>query len=220
MTGTPAGGAGADPRPAAVAFATSELFALQSGRSATIAESVGRAGMFLSAVSGGLVALGLVAAATGVDSGFYAFAGVLLATLAFVGFVTFERVLQSGIEDQGYARRIARVRGYYLDVAPELAPYMLDVPSAERLSVQGLLAARRGQRLRTIAGMVAVVTAVLAGGVAGVIGAAASDGRAAAALPAGVVVAAAVLVVLERFQRTSVQRELGAQPSADGERRD
>ena len=47
-----------DPRPAAVAFATSELFALQSGRASTIAESVGRAGMFLSAVSGGLVAWG------------------------------------------------------------------------------------------------------------------------------------------------------------------
>jgi hypothetical protein len=60
-----------DPRPAAVAFATSEAFALQSSRAATIAESVGRAGMFLSAVSGGLVALGLVATAAGVDSAFY-----------------------------------------------------------------------------------------------------------------------------------------------------
>jgi hypothetical protein len=37
---------------------------------------------------------------------------ILLATLSFVGFVTFERVLQSGIEDFGYAERIARLRAY------------------------------------------------------------------------------------------------------------
>jgi hypothetical protein len=29
--------------------------------------------------------------------------------------VTFDRVLQSGIEDHGYAQRIARLRGYYFD---------------------------------------------------------------------------------------------------------
>jgi hypothetical protein len=49
---------------------------------------------------------------------------VLLPTLSFVGFVTFERALQSGIEDYGYARRIALLRGYYFDNAPELAPYL------------------------------------------------------------------------------------------------
>jgi hypothetical protein len=35
---------------------------------------------------------------------------VILPTLAFVAVVTFERTLQSGIEDHGYARRIARLR--------------------------------------------------------------------------------------------------------------
>jgi hypothetical protein len=39
---------------------TTEHFVLQGARSATIAESTGRASMFLAAVSGGLVALGLV----------------------------------------------------------------------------------------------------------------------------------------------------------------
>jgi hypothetical protein len=36
--------------------------------------------------------------------------------------VTFERALQSGIEDKGYARRIALLRGYNFDNASELAP--------------------------------------------------------------------------------------------------
>ena len=88
---------GADPRSAAVTFATTEHFVLQGARSATIAESNGRTNMFLAAVSGGLVALGLVATASSLGSAFYGFALVLLPTLAFVGFVTFERTLQSSI---------------------------------------------------------------------------------------------------------------------------
>ena len=97
----------AAPRPAAVTFATTEHFTLQVARGSTIAESTGRATMFLGAVSGGLVALGLIATATSVGTAFYAFGLVLLPTLAFTGLVTFERVLQSGIEDLRYAQRIA-----------------------------------------------------------------------------------------------------------------
>ena len=81
--------------------------------------------MFLAAVSGGLVALGLVATASDLGAAFYGFGLVLLPTLAFVGFVTFGRALQSSIEDTEYARRIALVRGYYFEHAPEIAPYML-----------------------------------------------------------------------------------------------
>ena len=134
---------------------------------------------------------------------------MLLPTLTFVGLVTFERVLQSGIEDIGYARRIARVRGYYLEAAPELSPYVLSAPSVERLSVQGR-GARRGQRLLTIAGMVALITAVLAGCVAGVLAAAASDGSVTAALAAGLAVGVVALVVLLRFQRATWRRTVDA----------
>jgi hypothetical protein len=128
---------GTDPRPAAITIATTEHFTLQTARSATIAESTGRATMFLSAVSGGLVGLGLVATASQIGTAFYAFGLILLPTLAFVGLVTFERVLQSGIEDRDYARRIARLRGYYFDTAPELTPYLLSVAPERRLAVQG-----------------------------------------------------------------------------------
>jgi hypothetical protein len=41
----------------ALSVITMEHFALQGSRSATISESIGRASMFVSAVSGGLVAL-------------------------------------------------------------------------------------------------------------------------------------------------------------------
>src|SRR5213592_715392 len=94
-----AGDAEKDPHPGAVSFVTTEHFALQSARAATIAESTGRATMFLTSASGGLIALGLVATAAGVGTAFYAFGLVLLPTLAFVGVVTFERTLQIGLED-------------------------------------------------------------------------------------------------------------------------
>jgi hypothetical protein len=61
-----------------------------------------------------------------------------LPTLVFVGLATFNRVLQSGIEDLGYASRIARLRDYHLQYAAELAGYLLSVPPAERLHLQGI----------------------------------------------------------------------------------
>jgi hypothetical protein len=142
----------------AVTFITTEHFTLQGARAATIAESAGRATMFLTSVTGGLVALGLVATASRVGTAFYAFGLALLPTLTLIGLVTFERALQSGIEDYGYARRIALLRSYYFENAPELTPYLLSVPPPERLHVQGLWASR-AQGLRTVAGMIGVITA-------------------------------------------------------------
>jgi hypothetical protein len=212
-------GPAAASRPSAVAFATTEHFTLQSARAATIAESNGRATMFLGAVSGGLVALGLIATASRVGTVFYAFGLVLLPTLAFTGLMTFERVLQSGIEDLGYARRIALLRGYYFDEAPELIPYLLSVPEQRqadlplpspphagveqlRPQVQGL-SGGRWQAYRTVAGMVAFITAVLAGSAVGLLAAIVSAHSLAAALVAGGTAAVATLAALMRYQ-TSV----------------
>jgi hypothetical protein len=145
---------------------TTEHFTLQGARSSTIAESVGRATMYLTSVSGGLVALGLVATATHIGAAFYAFGLVLLPTLSFVGLMTFQRALQSGMEDFGYATRIARLRAYYFDFAPEITPYLSSVSASERLAIQGL---RGGvtQLFRSVAGMIGMITAVLAGSTVG-----------------------------------------------------
>jgi hypothetical protein len=204
-----------DPRPAAVTFMTTEHFTLQGARASTIAESTGRATMFLGAVSGGLVALGLVATASRVGTAFYAFGLVLLPTLSFVGFVTFERALQSGIEDYGYARRIALLRGYYFDMAPELAPYLFSAPPSERLVAEGLWAGRL-QGFRSVAGMIGVITAVLAGSVAAVVGIVAFDHSLAAALIAGAVVAVAALSALMQHGRRIWMRAIAAPLTEEG----
>lgn len=180
--------------------------------------------MFLGAVSGGLIALGLVATASRVGTAFYAFGLVLLPTLAFTGLVTFERVLQSGIEDLGYARRIALLRDYYLDEAPELTPYLLSVPEQRQadlpqppphagaeqggLQVQGL-SGGRWQPYRTVAGMVAFITAVLAGSAVGLLAAIVSAHSLAAALAAGGAAAVATLAALMRYQGSAWERSAG-----------
>jgi hypothetical protein len=188
--------------PTAVTFVTTEHFTLQGARAATIAESTGRATMYLASVSGGLVGLGLVATASRVGTAFYAFGLVVLPTLAFIGVVTHERVLQSGIEDYGYARRIARLRGYYFQCAPELEPYILSVPHEERLQIQGLWAGR-WQRYRSIAGMVAIITAVLAGSAASLLAAVADGHSLPATVAAGVTAALGSAAVLMRYHQAA-----------------
>jgi hypothetical protein len=195
----------ADPRPAAVTFVTTEHFVLQGARAATIAESIGRANMFLAAVSGGLVALGLVATASSLGSAFYGFALVLLPTLAFVGFVTFERTLQSSIEDTEHGRRIDLLRSYYFEHAPEIAPYLLSVPPAERLLVQRV-PGDRWQGYRTVAGMVAVITAVLAGSTGALAAILIFDHSLAVAVISGALVALPTLIAMIRYQDSAWER--------------
>jgi len=204
-----------DPTPAAVSFVTTEHFTLQGARASTVAEATGRATLFLGAVSGGLVALGLFASAGGVGAAFYAFGLVLLPTLAFVGLVTFDRVLQSGIEDFGYAHRIARLRGFYFEHAPELVDHLVSVPSDQRLQVQGLPGGGRWQPFLTVAGMVSVITAVLAGSAAGLGVAAVFRQQLAAALITGFLVAVAILVWLLRIQAAAWDRVSAARLFSD-----
>jgi hypothetical protein len=174
--------------------------------------------MFLGAVSGGLVALGLIATATNVGTAFYAFGLILLPTLAFVGLATFDRVLQSGVEDHGYTRRIAQLRGYYFQHAPGLVGYLLSVPPAERLTIQGLHASR-WQGFLTIAGMVGVITAVLAGSAAGLLASVVAGHSLVAALVAGALVAATVLAGLMGYQR-SAWKQASTTPLFDDEQSD
>jgi hypothetical protein len=198
------GEADAEPRPSAISFVTTEHSALQSARAATIAESIGRATAFLASISGGLIALGLVATASHLGTAFYAFGLVILPTLAFVGLVTFERALQSAMDDHLLARRIALLRGYYLDKAPEVAHYLVSSTTpTDQLRTRGLMGSRR-QALRTVAGMVAVITAVLAGSAASLMAILASNHSLLAALLSGGVVALAALGVLMRFQYSAL----------------
>ena len=183
------------PTPASVTFVTTEHFTLQGARAQTISEANGRMSVFLGAVSGGLIALGLMANAVQVGTAFYALALTLLPTLCFVGIVTFNRVLQNGLEDLIYVDRIARLRGFYFEHAPELDAYLLSVPPERRLAIEGAGGGGGGwwQHFLTVAGMAAEITSVLAGASVALLAAAMADHSLAGALAAGGAVALVAL---------------------------
>jgi hypothetical protein len=187
---------------ATVAFVTTEHFTLQGARSQTVSESTGRASIFLAAVSGGLIALGLMATAVHMDTAFYAFALALLPTLAFVGLVTFDRVLQNGLEDLMYASRIERLRCFYFDHAPELDAYLLSMPPGRRRVIEGLTAGP-WQSFLTIAGMIAVITSVLTGASVALLVAVVTDHSVAGALVTGGATAVAALAAMMRYQHAA-----------------
>jgi hypothetical protein len=153
---------------------------------------------------------------------FYGFGLVLLRSLAFVGLVTFGRTLQSSMEHTEYARRIARLRGYYFDQAPEIAAYLLTDPPAERLHMRRV-AGDRWQGYRTVAGMVAVITAVLAGSTASLTAILIFDHSLAGAVISGIAVALPALIAMIRHQDSvwegAIAEPLGQEASSQQQAR-
>lgn len=99
---------------------TTEHMALQSARLACLQDMQGRTSMFLTSVSGTLVALGFLGAADHFGRGFVVSAVTLLATLWLAGFFTFLRIGQIDVEDVILAFGIARIRHRYTEIEPSL----------------------------------------------------------------------------------------------------
>ena len=151
---------------AVVSFVTTEHFTLQTARSNTITEANGRATAYLTTVSSVIVALAFIGQVAKLGTAFYAFAFVLLPALFFVGVATFDRVLQTSIEDGLLAMRINRLRRFYLDFGPGLANYLATpVPEDEPEAAMRQHAARGGrwQTVLTVAGMIGVINSVVLG---------------------------------------------------------
>jgi hypothetical protein len=180
---------------AAVTFATTEHFNLQTARALTVSEANGRASIYLAALSGNLIALAFVGQMSRLGATFDAFALILLPVLAFVGVVTFLRLVQSSIEDIAYANRIALLRSFYLRAAPELEPYLVVVSEARPVEAPSPGA---WQLTLTAAGMVAVINSVVVGACAGLMLEAAGVHSVAIPVALGAVVGAAVFTLHER----------------------
>jgi hypothetical protein len=185
---------------------TTEHFALQSARAATIMESNGRVALFLGTVSSSVVAMALVGQQSDFDEPFYAFALALLPALLFLGMATYVRVLQNGLEDLQYARAINHIRKRYLalhDEAPSL--FLLSTDETELGAMQGVMS-ERWQALFTTAGMVAFVIGVIAGATSGVLAAGPLSLTTAAAAASGAAVGLSVVLVLLVHQKASWRR--------------
>ena len=119
---------------------STEHWSLLASRSLAWNESFSRAAMFLSTVTGAIVALALVAQASEFGQGFRLFALVILPVVLFIGVGTVLRIGESNYHDAMCVIGMNRIRAGYLEVAPDLGRYF----------VTGINDDRRGM-LRTMA---------------------------------------------------------------------
>jgi len=102
-----------------------EHWNLLATRSLSWGESFSRATMFLTVLSGAVVALALVAQATEFGDGFVLFALLVLPVVLFVGGTTYVRLVEVNNEDVHWVYGMNRLRHAYLDMEPELEPYFV-----------------------------------------------------------------------------------------------
>lgn len=102
-----------------------EHWSLLATRSLSWNESFSRAGMFLSLLSGSIVALALVAQATAFGDAFSTFALLLLPVVLYVGIATYVRLTEINNEDLVWVRGMNRLRRAYLELDPDLARHFI-----------------------------------------------------------------------------------------------
>lgn len=181
---------------------TTEHFNLQTARAVTVSEANGRASIYMAALSSSLIALAFIGQMSRLGTAFYAFALILLPVLAFMGLVTFQRLVQSSLEDLAYAQRIARLRGFYIAVVPELARYLLVVRGTGAPAAAG--ASPSGWQLTlTVAGMIAVLNSIVIGACTGLLLQTLDVGSPATILVAGIVAGALAVTIQHRHHGRS-----------------
>ncbi|THF83973.1 hypothetical protein E7T09_20910 [Deinococcus sp. KSM4-11] len=102
-----------------------EHWSLLATRSLTWTETFSRAGMFLTVVSGAVVALALVGNATGFGPAFRGFALLLLPVVLLIGLLTYARLSDANLEEMGLLIGMNRLRHAYLELAPDLTAYFV-----------------------------------------------------------------------------------------------
>jgi hypothetical protein len=150
---------------------TTEHFTLQTARAATIADSNGRSALYLSTVSGAVVALAFVGQVDRLGHAFLLFALALLPALVLLGILTYLRLVQTAVEDLFYARAINRIRRHYVALDPEAARWFVlcgyddpaGVMAAMGLATPGSAAPSHGHLWSHAATMVAVVASIIGG---------------------------------------------------------
>ncbi|HYM52437.1 MAG TPA: hypothetical protein VEW45_03005 [Candidatus Dormibacteraeota bacterium] len=124
-TGSDAAATDAARRAIRVQMLATEHWSLLATRSMSWNESFVRAGMFLTLLSGAVVALALVAQATEFGEGFILFAVLVLPVVLFVGLATYVRLIEVQNEDVVWVRGMNRLRRAYLEIDPELARHFV-----------------------------------------------------------------------------------------------
>jgi hypothetical protein len=164
-----------------------------------------RTTLLLGVLSATTVALGFVAQGMGFGTEFYLFARVLLPVTLFLGLATFVRVVQIQREGVVCVVGMNRIRRFAQEAVPAAAPYFVFSTHDDQLSLYrnlGTGVMRRPPRFRLIyalvqvPGVVAVVDAVIAGSIGGIVVALIGLGGPGALAVAGVTFGISVVALL------------------------
>ncbi|SRR6266851_768118 len=157
-----------------------EHWSLLATRALTYQESLGRVNMFLTILSGAVIALALVAQAAHFGPAFFAIAIFMLAVVFLTGIFTVARLQTLNRDDFRWVLAMNRIRNAYLDLHPELenhfttSPYD-DLPGAlKTLGIDPVGANRLGSLfhgLQTLPGMLSMIVASVGGGIGGLVAA-------------------------------------------------
>jgi hypothetical protein len=154
---------------------STEHWSLLASRSLAWNESFSRAGMFLTTLTGAIVALALVAQASQLGEGFTLFALVILPIVLFIGVTTMMRLGTSNYHEAKCVVGMNRIRAAYLELAPDLERYFVMSANDDARGIgitmgvpPGGAAAWVGQMIAGTPTVVMVLNAVLAGVIAAV----------------------------------------------------
>ncbi|MEV4622276.1 hypothetical protein AB0J74_26630 [Asanoa sp. NPDC049573] len=138
-----------------------EHFVLESARGITVNESSSRASLYLMTLSSSLVAFGFLAST---HFALY-FLAVIIPVVFILGVFTYERLVETSLEDVAALVSIQRIRRYYGTLLPGADRYF-PVPTAERAPNEMIDIGQRGYRrgvFFTISSAIAVINSIVAG---------------------------------------------------------
>jgi hypothetical protein len=157
---------------------STEHWSLLATRSLTYSESFSRVAMFISVLSGAMIAIALVAQADRFGRTFAMIAILILITVLLVGLATIGRVQRINNDDLQWVIGMNRIRNAYLELHPELEKYFVssrydDWPgitatmNMQDVPTRGLGAVLHG--LQTLPGMLGTVVGIVAAALVGLI---------------------------------------------------
>jgi hypothetical protein len=118
---------------------STEHWSLLASRSLAWNESFSRAGMFLTTLTGAIVALALVAQASAFGDGFTLFALVILPVVLLIGVATAIRLGTANYHETLCVIGMNRIRAAYLELAPDVERYFVmsahDDPPGMRITM-------------------------------------------------------------------------------------
>lgn len=154
-----------------------EHWSLLASRSTTQSEVLTRIAIFLTLVSAGLLALGLLGNATQFRGWFGVAALGILLLLALLGMITQLRAFNTGTDDLMYVIAMNRLRGAYLDLDPGLERYLVASANDDESGIERTYFAYGPRRSQVFASSMMIITVVeavvlglLAGGIAVALG--------------------------------------------------